>query len=182
MRCFVCLIVVTLLAVVMGCGSENQPLTLLLEQSERPTRDIVSDLAACYKGLLVDETNEEYAALFDQPCIDEMLGVPETTQTQTLSGIVADVISNGAGSTYKDQTVELTSVVRWNFVVRQNTGGITLTTNNRNVIFYVTDFDNPETLRDYTEGETYTFKVYIRNILASTTTAGLWYVYSHEVD
>ena len=99
-----------------------------------------------------------------------------------LALIVADVLVNDVNSTYKDQTVTLSETVKFNFVERENQGGITLTTNSDSVIFYITDFDTPETLSDYAEGETYTFNVYIRNILESPTTAGVWFVYSHEVE
>ena len=115
---------------------------------------------------------------------DSVIEPPEITDANItpLALIVADVLVNDTDSTYIGQTVSIKETVKFNLVVSSDRGGITLTTNSTDVIFYITDFDNPETLRDYTEGETYTFKVHVRSVLESPDTAGLWFVYSHEVD
>ena len=114
---------------------------------------------------------------------DTVIEPPQTTANITLLAlVVADVLVKGENSTYIGQTVSIKEVVKFNLVVSSDRGGITLETNSADVIFYITDFDNPETLRDYTQGETYTFKVHIRSVLESPDRAGLWFVYSHEVD
>ena len=100
----------------------------------------------------------------------------------TLADIVSDVLQNGENTRFIGETVEIEGTVHFNIVVRSNKGGISLVTEYQNIFFYVTDFANPESLRHYQEGQTYTFKVFIRQVLRSKTDANVIYIYSHEVD
>ena len=107
---------------------------------------------------------------------------PVVDTTETLSDIVNDVASNGTRSGFIGQEVEIDGTVQFNFVVRSDKGGISLETGNPNIFFYITDYTTPDTLRGYAEGQTYTFKVLVRQVLRSTTDAGIIYIYSHEVE
>ena len=130
----------------------------------------------------------------DSMLLASLVGVPmpvETTHVETveaetapvtLADIVSDVAKNGTSSGFIGQTVEIEGTVHFNLVVRSNKGGISLVTEYQNIFFYVTDFDTPLTLLSYAEGQTYTFKLVVRQVLRSTTDAGVIYIYSHEVE
>ena len=107
---------------------------------------------------------------------------PEATHTNTLTDIVNDVVIHRDASRFIGQEVEIEGVVKFNFFQSHDRGAITLETGIGSVIFYITDFDTPATLNDYEPDQSYTFNLFIRSVLESRTTAGLWLIYSHEVE
>lgn len=82
----------------MGC-SENRPLDMILDEATRPTNEIVSQTAACFKALDVNEAAQEYNIALDKPCIDAvfMTGaspeLPASATPADFQTVVASVVS-----------------------------------------------------------------------------------------
>ena len=86
---------------------------------------------------------------------------PILTKKSTLSDIVAHVAAGGKDCL--EQTYTITGTVDFNF---QGVTGrfLTIETNNNDITFFIDDNDDPKTLENYEEGETYTFTVFIYSV------------------
>ena len=179
--------ILTLLIFTIGCNAENPICTTnfcavgeVFPRSELDTADFSEvdiDDSVIFATLVGVPTPVEAT-----PVNPVQTPVPVNTNgVQTFADIISDVAANKANSVYLEQTVTITATVRFNLFVSDNRGGITLKTNNNDVIFYITDFDNPESLQKYNEEQIYTFTVYIRNVVESNTRRGLWLIFSHEI-
>ena len=172
------MMLVALFILTLGCGTDTPVCTdsfCLV-----PRDDVEGEVIEVDENkvlALIAKTTEPTPVITPEP---EPI-TPETDNTVTLADIVSDVVENTSSSRFIGQDVEVEGVVKFNFVVSHNRGAITLDTNTDTVIFYITDFDTPETLRDYEPESTYTFNLHIRSVLESQTTQGLWLVYAHEV-
>ena len=159
------------LAFSIGCGTENPICT---DSFCIVPRDTVEG-----EVIEVDET-KVLALIAKTTEVDQ----PSITPIAPPMGVsLSDIVTSAArGSTqYVGQTVTIQGTVRFNLV---NDGGkaITLITNNDKVTFFVVDFDNPETLRNYVEGSTYTFTLFIEDVLPSTSNPNKTNIWSHETE
>ena len=143
-----------LIAVFLGCG--NQPLDVLISQSDKSTTDIVSEVSDCFTGLDVDTMQGEYRATFDKACVDTVLGVVPSTATTSLSDIVSD--TGAGGDAYEGQILTVTGTVK-----EQLSSAITLETENDSVTFFVRSWGTGDRLTGYEVGETHTFDLYIQD-------------------
>ena len=71
--------------------------------------------------------------------------------------IVNDVV--GGGLLYEEKHIKIRAEVK-GFIQ----GSIELQTHYPNVYFFLKDKENPETIKQYKEGESYTFKLYVYDI------------------
>ena len=152
---------VFLLSFILGCG--NQPLELLIEQSDRHSSEFVEDVAECYKGLAIDREAAEYHAIFDKMCVDGVLtggaatgGLPELPEGVTpleIEKIVSDV---AAGNTdYKHKWIYVEGLV-----IRDLTDGsktLSLETDTDDVQFRVAAFVKDAHLSRWKKGTRYGF-------------------------
>ena len=159
------------LAFSIGCGTENP---LCTDSFCIVPRDAVEG-----EVIEVDET-KVLALIAKTTEVDQPPITPVAPPTDvSLSDIVA---SAARGSTqYVGQTVTIQGTVRFNFV-DDGLGSITLQTNNDLVSFFVTAYPNPETLRHYIEGNSYTFTLFIRGIRESETNPDKTNIWSHETE
>ena len=165
-------LVMVLIAVFFGCDS--QPLDVLIDQSEKSTTDLVSEVSDCFTGLEVDTPSGEYRATFDKTCVDTVLGVA-SVDTTPISDIVSDTSSGG--SAYEGQILTITGTVKETF---SSSEAITLESDDDSVTFFVISWGTPERLSEYEVGETYDFDVYIQD-QAESSTAGNYNVWTDLV-
>ena len=166
--------IVMIVAISIFFGCEGQPLNVLLEQSEKHSTDIVTEVADCYTGLAIDAEAGEYRAIFDKSCVDVVLGV--STDTVSVSEIVSDTA--GGGSAYEGQLITLTGTVS-----EKLSSGETLLieTENNNVLFFVRSWGNAHRVTDFEVGESYTFSLYIQDQATSAGTDWSFNVWSDIV-
>ena len=111
-----CLTIILILLSVVFVGCEGVPLDTLLDQSEKDSTDIVSEITDCYTGLDIDAEAGEYKALFDKACVDAILGVSQVSDVEGVEIIETDlstVLSSfSAGKTeYQYRFVSFDAVV-----------------------------------------------------------------------
>ena len=169
---FVYLVLMVLIAIAVGCG--NQPLDLILDQSDKTSSEIVGEITDCYKGLSTNTEAGEYLAVFDKMCVDGVISgtgtgtptLPPGVIPTEMETIVADVAT---GSTaYEHAWVYVEGLVTTDLT----DGGrsILLETGNESVIFRVSSFVKVSQLSRWTKGNRYGFILLITNIMESDTT------------
>ena len=148
---------------ILGCGDNTQPLSLLLQESTKPTSEIADEVVSCYKGVATDTVNKEYAFVFDQDCLDNVLLAEHYTDTA-----IAEMVSRD-DFRLEGKTIKLTGTV-WHHL--QDSGSLVL---NPKQDPYVDIWISPpwistekgfdaEKTAHYTVGEIYTFDVLVQNI------------------
>ena len=151
-----------LLLSVIGCSAENPLCTdnYCVTGEIFPRSDL--ETGAEFSEVAIDDS-QLFAILAGATPVEtaETTDAPSTTST-TMSNIVSDVADGGTA--YLEQTVTITATVKFNLLQRSNLGGISLITNTEAVSFFVTDYTNPESLREYQEGQQYTFTLFIRSV------------------
>jgi hypothetical protein len=113
------------------------------------------------------------------PPVETPVDDPVSVSMET---IVADVTANGSNSEYKEKTVTLTATVEFSFTTQSGDTVITLFTHNDNVSFYV---DRVNTVSDPSEmgsHTTYTFTLFIADIIESTTDPGDTLIFSGLIE
>ena len=132
------------------------------------------------------EENQEFSEVNvdDSQILAVLIGTPEHLTTEpdpevTLADIISDV-ANG-GRQYVGETVTLTATVEVNLTDADH-DAIALVTNSENITFLVTSHNETRTLANYEAGNLYTFKLYIKDIRASTVTPGHTNIWSHETE
>lgn len=91
-----------------------------------------------------------------------------------MSEVVRDAINGG--DLYENEEVKIRATVEFD---RSDLNyGITLETRNRYVSFFVSDFDNPNSLNRYRSGESYTFTLYIEDVEFD---ADGWIIWAEEI-
>ena len=144
-----------LIAIFLGCSTEN-PLcsdNFCVEGDIFPRDHLFFDEE--YSEVAVDETVLLNIITSTAPPI------PALTNTPSLSNIVAHVAAGGRECL--EQTYTITATVDFNLLA---IGGksMTLVTNNDDISFFITAYDDPDSLADYQVGETYTFTLFISGI------------------
>ena len=102
---------VILAGILAGCS--GTPLDVLLDQTDKHSTDVVSEVSACYTGLAVDSEAGEYLAIFDKSCIDAVLGVSQAEGVEIIETDLSTVLSSfSAGeSDYLYKFVQFDAVV-----------------------------------------------------------------------
>lgn len=148
---------------ILGCSDSTKPLSLLLQESTKSTSEIVSEVADCYKGVDTDAVNKEYAFVFDQPCLDNVLLDEHYTDTA-----IAEMVSRD-DFRLEGKTIKLTGTI-WHHL--KDSGSLVLNpAQDPYVDIWISPpwlsaekgFDASKTAH-YTTGKTYTFDVLVRNI------------------
>lgn len=98
----------------------------------------------------------------------------------TLADIVDDVAAGGRR--FVGKTVRLKAAVSLDNAAFNNEGFMLLSTNNPNVTFYVGDITNPEKLNTYKTLLSYTFTLYIQDIVESDEDPGHFNIISGIAD
>ena len=146
---------------IIGCDN-NKPLSMLLQESTKPTSDIADATADCYKGLDIDTVNSEYLLVFDKDCIDAVV----LGDNYTADAIAEMVTQNDFRLERK--TIKLTGIVN----KRLTDGGhLILLPDGYNTEIWITPpwlseesrFDASKTIQ-YRVGSEYTFDVFVRYI------------------
>lgn len=118
----------------------------------------------------------------DSQILAVLVGTPQQPTTEpdaevTVSDIISDV-ANG-GTAYIGETVTLTATVLVN-LTNDDQDAIALVTDNEDIAFFVTSHNETRSLADYIAGNSYTFKLYIKDVRESTVTPGHTNIWSHE--
>ena len=155
-------------AVVLGCSTENPICTdsFCLVSRDAITGEIIE----------VDESKVLALVAKDPVLVEPITPAPDTSDT-TFSSIVSDV-ANG-GTQYLNQTVTFTATVRFYL---EKTGSLSLETNTEDVFFFITDREKVHNLSRFLPDSTYTFTVYIRNILPPDEEFDDYAVYSDPAE
>ena len=142
----------------------------------QPPQGVVGQIVGCV------ETENAIFCITEYAKTAEIPPAPVPSTTPPTSANFTDIVSSAANGSqrYVGQTVTFTATVKNNLVI---SGGksITLETNNDLVAFFITAFENPDTLLDYQEDTAYTFTVYIDDIRLSNDFSR-YNIWSHEVD
>lgn len=160
------------IALIVGCS--GQPLDLVLQNSDRHSSEIVSEITECYKGLVVDAENDSYFVQFSKVCVDGVITGTEASMPTLPPGVTATdiqtIVSDVAtgGTDYEGAWVYVEGTVKSDLT----DGGrsITLETNNESVIFRVSSFVKVSQLSRWVKGNRYGFILFISNIQTSETT------------
>ena len=170
MQLFIFLVILVIsLAFSTGCSTENPFCTdnyciegEIYPRSDLPSDEKVSDLAI-HSPFIYDFLND---SIPNPPA----LGTPQT---------VADIVSHAAlgGRDCIGNTYTLTGTVEFHL-----DHSLTLVTDHESILFFVTAFDNPESLAGYVEGETYTFTLNIREIKRNIYDRGDIDIWSNKTD
>ena len=181
----VMILCVILAGILAGCS--GTPLDVLLDQTDKHSTDVVSEVSKCYTGLAVDAEAGEYQAIFSKACVDAVLGVEATDPDGVeLSDIVADVALNKENSSYNGKSVTLSGVPWINYSkiepvsLRFNAVGIH--THHADVAFIVQDSEGENDLADIDTGATYNLTVLITNISESTSSPGNYTIFANIVE
>ena len=144
----------------LGCDN-NQPLSMLLEESTQPTPDIAAELTGCYKSIETDAENQEYLLAFDKPCIDVLISTHYTTDE------IADIVSRD-DFRLEGKTIKITGEVEGRF---PDTGSVILKSAHEDITIWITVPYSTAEKRFVTEAtakyetnNTYTFDVLVRYI------------------
>ena len=102
---------ISLCVILAGCS--GTPLDVLLDQTDKHSTDVVSEVSACYTGLAVDSEAGEYLAIFDKACVDAVLGVSQAEGVEIIETDLSTVLSSfSAGETdYLYKFVQFDAVV-----------------------------------------------------------------------
>ena len=93
----------------------------------------------------------------------------------SMSEVVRDAINGG--DLYENEEVKIRATVEFD---RSDLNySITLETRDRDVSFFVSDFDNPNSLNQYRSGRTYTFTLYIEDIEFDIEDG--WIIWAEEI-
>ena len=95
-----------------------------------------------------------------------------------MSEIVDDTVNGG--KRYEKEEITLKATVEHSNIWFLFLGSITLETGRTDVDFFVIDPEDPRSLDKYEDGETYTFKLYIREIEIDTDDGG-WNIWAKEI-
>lgn len=166
------IVIIVAISIFFGCS--GSPLDVLLDQSDKHSTDVVSEVADCYTGLVIDTEAGEYQAVFDKACVDTVLGV--STDSVSFSDIVTDTAAGG--SSYEGQILTLTGTVD---SVLTSGETLLLVTGNENVKFFVRSWGNAHRVVGFVEGESYTFSLYIQDQATSIGTDWSFNVWSDIV-
>lgn len=169
-----------------GCDS-NKPLSMLLQESTKPTNETASDLVDCYKDIGTDAENNEYLLAFDKSCVDalltdnqqnaESITLPPGVKSTELATIVEDVAADNTSFLYA------WIYVRASVISDLTDGGRTLSleTDNDSVNFRVSSFVKKSQLSRWTKGNSYNFILFI-NAIEHKPDTGITTIFSRVDD
>ena len=92
-----------------------------------------------------------------------------------MSEIVRDAINGG--DLYENEEVKIRATVGFDRYDLKYS--ITLETRDRDVSFFVSDFDNPNSLNQYRSGQSYTFTLYIEDLEFDIVDG--WIIWAEEI-
>ena len=168
----VSLYIVMIFAISVFLGCSGSPLDVVLDQSEKHSTDIVSEVSACYTGLRVEAEDGEYLAVFEKACVDAVLGFVESTDEVTVADIVSDTVVGG--SAFEGQILRLTGTVT---EILSSGETLLLETGNESVTFFVRSWGTGERVASYEVDTQYTFNLYIQDqalAFQQTDTFNVW--------
>ena len=90
----------------------------------------------------------------------------------SMSEVVRDAINGG--DLYENEKIKIRATVLFDRADLDYVGGISLETGYWDVDFFVTDYENPQSLNRYKSGKSYTFKLYIEDIELEPDGWNIW--------
>ena len=161
MKILFLLLIAFSILVFLGCDN-NKPLSLLIQESAKPSSEIADATVDCYDGIGVDTVNQKYILTFDKTCIDSLLLGENYT-----ADAVAEMVSQN-DFRLEGKTITLTGEVDTRF---DDSGNLILSPEDYNVDIWISPpwlsaesrFDASQTVQ-YLVGTEYTFDVTVRYI------------------
>ena len=148
--------------VFIGCGDDK--FNVILDNLDRPTYEVASEIAQCYEHLESDLTG--YYLAFDRVCVD-MLVTGKTLEELAVDTTVTEILADT--DTYNGEYVELEA-----FVIFKNAEGMVIADVNNDLtedVLAVIEVDT-EYIADLARGSQYTFMLQVW--IGETTNAGLF--------
>lgn len=162
MKLFTLLVSAIVLPIILlGCGDDK--FSVVLDQLDRPTYEVVDEIALCYQHLESDFTT--YYLAFDRLCID-LLVTGKTLEELAIDTTVAEILADT--DTYQTEYVELEA-----FVIFKDEDGILIADVNNDLTndYLVIIEDGTEYIATLTQGSQYTFIVQV--LITDTVNGGL---------
>lgn len=163
--------ILILIALLAGCDN-NQPLSVLLDQSDRHSSEIVDEFAECFEGVKVEDG--KYLPVFDKMCVDGVISgaevgtptLPPGVTATNIETIVTDVASGSMA--YEKSWVYVEGLVTSDLTDGKR--ALLLETGNDGVAFRVSSFVKASQLSRWTKGNRYGLILFITSIedVAST--------------
>ena len=162
MKLFTLLVSAIVLPIILlGCGDDK--FSVVLDQLDRPTYEVVDEIALCYQHLESDFTT--YYLAFDRLCID-LLVTGKTLGELAIDTTVTEILADT--DTYQAEYVELEA-----FVIFKDEDGILIADVNNDLTndYLVIIEDGTEYIATLSQGSQYTFIVQV--LITDTVNGGL---------
>ena len=147
------LLVTAIVSIAMLCGCADDKFNVVLDQLDRPTYEVVDDVALCYEHLESDLTG--YYLAFDRLCVD-LLVTGKTLEELAIDTTVTEILADT--DTYNGEYVELEA-----FVIFKNDEGILIADVNNDLtedVLAVIEVDT-EYIAELAQGSQYTFMLQV---------------------
>lgn len=157
------LLVTAIVSIAMLCGCADDKFNVVLDQLDRPTYEVVDDVALCYEHLESDLTG--YYLAFDRLCVD-LLVTGKTLEELAIDTTVTEILADT--DTYNGEYVELEA-----FVIFKNDEGMVIADVNNDLtedVLAVIEVDT-EYIAELAQGSQYTFMLQVW--IGETTNGGL---------